>query len=133
LLNETYRIAWFDKQYPPSDNDILDSGVSAIYLNFVNTVFQFQYGVYVDFFDDMGYDLVVFKWRSKYASNVYYIDGDAIGKDGTIGKDKGYKTRKLARLNVIDMGNKIFNDDFSDPYVLRKKLVELKIIEDNET
>jgi hypothetical protein len=85
-----------------------------------------KFGIYVDFFDQYandlypnddditGYDLVVFKWRSKYASNVYEIDGDKIGDDVTIGKDKGYKTRKLARLNVIKQANTIYNENISN-------------------
>lgn len=73
-----------------------------------------QYGVYVDFFDQAGYDLVVFKWRDKYASNVYEIDGRRIGEDSTIGKDKGYATRQLARLNVIKQANTIYNENISN-------------------
>jgi len=73
-----------------------------------------KWGIYQKFFDQAGYDLVVFKWKNKYASNVYEIDGDKIGDDVTIGKDKGYKTRDLAISNVIKQANTIYNENISN-------------------
>jgi len=68
-----------------------------------------KYGVYQDFFDTVDLEIVVFVWRNKFVATVYeYEKSNRIGDP--IGKDKGFKTREQARIEVINKANKLYND-----------------------
>jgi hypothetical protein len=52
---------------------------------------------------------VTFVWRNKFVATVYKYDKSNRVGDST-GKDKGFKTRAQARVEVINKVNKIYNE-----------------------
>jgi len=64
-----------------------------------------QYGVYVDFFDSVGYELEIFK-TDELDFNVFVSVGKAIGESGFL-----VSTRQEARTKAIEKANEIYNND----------------------
>ena len=79
----------------------------SIYYNFDDLTTSMKYGVYQDFFDKVGLEMVDFKWRNKYTASMYVGDNMKISKQ--IGKDKGFSKRDDARVFVVNQTNDYYN------------------------
>ena len=70
-----------------------------------------QYGVYVDFFDSVGLELVVHRSKTKYVSSVYYLIKPHLQEDEEVKcNKKGYSDRQQAREQAILKANEIYNE-----------------------
>lgn len=78
-----------------------------------------RYGVYTEFFDMVGLELVDFNWRSKYQAALYLVEKSLISSQ--IGKDKGFKKRDLARNFVVNKANDYYNDNYTQTF---EKLIQ---------
>lgn len=78
-----------------------------------------RYGVYTEFFDTVGLELVDFNWRSKYQAALYLGADSLISSQ--IGKDKGFKKRDLARNFVVNKANDYYNDNYTQTF---QKLIQ---------
>ncbi len=79
------------------------------YESFMGCHDSIKYGVYVDFFESVGLELVLFKWRNKFNISIFE-DDNTMNINEQIGKDKGYATRDLARENLLIKANDLFNE-----------------------
>lgn len=66
---------------------------------FYQTPFSMQYGIYVDFFDSVGVEVVCFLMNGEYN---WFIEGDI--------EDNFTKTRHEARTKAIEKANEIYNE-----------------------
>lgn len=99
-LNERAKYE-FEKWYPHRDEYSLQS--------FYALTPSMQFGVYVDWFENVGYDVFVLNWRGKWIENIYKLKGDESITDGIHENRKGFKTREQAREKAILKGNEIYN------------------------
>ena len=87
--------------------DLKDTNYNQFYYNFDDLTTSMKYGVYQDFFDKVGLEMVDFKWRNKYTASMYVGDNMKISKQ--IGKDKGFSKRDDARVFVVNQTNDYYN------------------------
>jgi hypothetical protein len=84
-----------------------DSGLDIDW--FYSLPLSMQWGVIIDFADDLGYDLDVMQWVSKknnhYESTIRYVN------DSDMFIEKKHKTRNEARLECIKELNNLINKD----------------------
>jgi hypothetical protein len=71
-----------------------------------------QFGVLQDYFDSVGIELVVHKFKGRYVASIYleqeYLKSHLDDEEIKCNK-KGYKTRLQARIEVIIKANEIRN------------------------
>ena len=110
----------FEKWYTKDISDDFIVQVSRGELSKENTLTPFysltgsmKYGVCVDYFDSVGLELVVHKFKNKYVASVFVeqeplrsqLDDEEIKCN-----KKGYNSRPEARTKAIEKANEIFNE-----------------------
>jgi hypothetical protein len=72
-----------------------------------------KFGVFVDFFDSVGLELVVHKFKGRYVASIYvereYLKSHLDDEEIKCNK-KGYTTRLIARTEAIIKANEIRNE-----------------------
>jgi len=113
LTDNTYLdfALWYDTKFNKPDTggqSIQPTDKSQMnFSRFNHLHISMRYGVYLDFFDTVGLELVDFKWRDKYVAALYLCDNRKIGTG--IGTDKGFKKRIDARSYIVSQANDYYN------------------------
>ena len=86
--------------------------ITRLYLikEFYNKKPSEKYGVLIDYFDSVGIEALVMRWKGKYVESIYKMSNDKSLTGGLHEGRKGFKTRPEARTKAIEKANEIRNE-----------------------